>query len=496
MPVVDRGTSEPVAPSGKAGDDAEAKARGREALAVLVLLALGTALRLLLAVLNDASNDDHWQVVQLLLDGHRGLTMKDCRECFHPKLYYAILAGLARLTGVTTRFYQLRLGQLLDAGAGVLTLWLVHRFLLRFRMARAVRIVVFALAALNPALLAINIQLTNDSVAILGSAGGIYWVSRFLDERRLRHLGYGGVCLGLGIASKGTVWIAGIAAVLALLVAGFSRPAASGARAWRRWLLAPMLALGLLSSVAVAGYDFKSYGTYAALGGNAKLHFLAPTRVGRPGVVSVYDSYLTFKLLDLVRFPYTTAGFPIVPAHRSSVFSQLYGRLHFLHLDSWPAAWRLRSQTYYPVGRLNLLLGLVPSGLFLLGLGLNLGRQAVALRRGGPLRWFQEGDGPPLLCLLLCLGYLGFIVLFTKSHRDFSAMKPIYLFPGILGFVKVLADGYQFLATRWAARPRLRAAVWSASGLLVAGYLADVLVLVGQMAARNGADIALHLGLG
>jgi len=474
--------------SASAGAPAEAVPR-REKTLVIVVVAVAAALRLTIAVLNDAANDNHLQVVHMLLDGSSSLDMSHCHECFHPKLFYWGFALLVRLLGLATSFWQLRIGQVLNATFGITTVLIVYRFLLLQRFSSGVRILVVALAALNPAFLAINGQFTNDSLVILLSAAGIFAIARYADEQRLRHFGLAAVCLTLAFATKGTSWVSGLSALLSLLVGAVAIRRQGGPRPRRNVFLAAVLTALLLSAIGSAGYDFRSYRIYANLGKDAKVHMFEKTYVARPGVVSIYDSYLTFRLFDLIQHPYTGNTTTLVPLHRSSVFSQLYGRLHFLHLDFWPRAWQLRDTTFFFVGRFNLVLGLVPTGLFLVGVLLGLRKQVVALARDGLVQWVRTQREPDLICLLLCLGYLAFIVKFTYDFRDFSGMKPVYLFPGILGFVKVLADGYQWTADRLGRIKYLRTVLAALSTLLLAGYTADAVVLIGQLVERFGAAV-------
>jgi hypothetical protein len=472
-----------------------ASPRRLEVWLVVVILASAALLRLVLAVLNDEANDPHYRVVQLLLDGRRNLTVADCRECFHPKLYYAVVAWLVRLLGTESLFALERVGQLLSATAGGLTLWLVYRLLLRCPFSAAARLVVLALVAWNPALVAINVQLTNDSLAIFLGVAGTYAVVRYLDGRRLRYFGMAAVALALACATKGTTWVCGIAVLLVLATAALAQGGA-GRRRLREHLLAPALLVAMLGAISLSGYDFGSYRSYANLGARATLCFFRPTHVGRPGVVSVYDSYLSFKLVELLRFPYTRNGFPIQPPHRSSVFSQLYGRLHFLHFANWPPTWSPAGERHHLIGRWNILLGFVPTSLFGLGLALRVGNVVRTVRGAGRRQWPGAVDKVGLLCLLLVLGSFAFIVFFTASYRDFSAMKPVYMFPAMFGFACLLAEGYQFVWSRWTAWPRARLVVWGVSSLLLLGYAADVLVLVAHLAGRSGAEVARHLGFG
>jgi hypothetical protein len=482
--------SAPVAP----GAPATAWPRWASAL-VVAIFTVAAGLRLVLGLFNDAANDDHLRVVQYLLAGRRGLTLAACLECFQPKLYYHLLAGLIRAGNIRQIFWQIRAGQFLDVAAGVLTLWLLHRFLLRRRLAYSVHLLVLALVALNPAFLAINVQLTNDSWAVLCTAAGTAWLYRYLGDGRARHLAGGAVGLGLGVATKGTAWVAGIAAVLALALAAFSRRPTRPGRRWRGFVLAPALALLLVGVIGVAGYDFDNLGGFGRRAQAAPLHLFERTQVRRPGVVSIYDSYFSFKFADLLRSPYTTNLGPVEPPHRTSVPSQLYGRLHFLHLDSWPSGWERKDALAFAVGRYNLVLGLLPTAVFFIGFALGLGGLVRAMRSVGWRAWLREADTPTLLCLLVCLGSAAFMIRFTSGYRDFSAMKPVYVFPGIVAFVKVFADGYAWVGQRLAGRPVVRALVWTLSGCLLVGYVADALLLAQQLYVRNAVELGTRLGL-
>jgi hypothetical protein len=47
--------------------------------------------------------------------------------------------------------------------------------------------------------------------------------------------------------------------------------------------------------------------------------------------------------------------------------------------------------------------------------------------------------------LIVIVGYMMFTIKFTRDFRDFSAMKAIYLFPGMLAFVVVFTEGIEAL---------------------------------------------------
>lgn len=83
-----------------------------------LVFVLATGLRVSLAIVNREANDNHYEVVELILEGRTGLTMADCHECFHPKLFYYVCAAVVRVCGLTSEATRTQAGQLLDVSLG------------------------------------------------------------------------------------------------------------------------------------------------------------------------------------------------------------------------------------------------------------------------------------------------------------------------------------------------------------------------------------------
>jgi hypothetical protein len=94
-------------------------------------------------------------------------------------------------------------------------------------------------------------------------------------------------------------------------------------------------------------------------------HLVKRTYVFRPGTTSVVDTYFTFRLLDMLEHPTITQGKYVYPAHRTSLWSQLYGRANFVHFDQFPPSWRNTSLLVLTIGRLIFVLALLPTVLML-----------------------------------------------------------------------------------------------------------------------------------
>jgi len=86
------------------------------------------------------------------------------------------------------------------------------------------KLLAFGLVALNPALIAINSQATNDTFAILFSTLAIYCAYVFLQNKKLTPFLLAILFTALGIASKTNVWVTAMVIVITLFIQVFSQP--------------------------------------------------------------------------------------------------------------------------------------------------------------------------------------------------------------------------------------------------------------------------------
>ncbi len=133
---------------------------------VLMLFVLAAGLRFSLALVNRQANDNHLEVIQLMLQGKEDLTHSDCHECFHPKFFYGCCAAVFTALQLENEDQQIVCGQLINATSGMLVLACVWGVLQQVSAPPALRLVALGLLATNPRLVAINAQLSNDSFAV------------------------------------------------------------------------------------------------------------------------------------------------------------------------------------------------------------------------------------------------------------------------------------------------------------------------------------------
>jgi hypothetical protein len=161
--------------------------------------------------------------------------------------------------------------------------------------------------------------------------------------------------------------------------------------------------------------------------------------------------------------------------HQTSLWSQLYGHLHFVHYANWPQTWRTDSVAVRWIGRTALVLGLAPTAVLLLGL---LGESWRSLphlvARARPR--LSAGE---LLFPTAALGHLAFSIAISMRIRDFSSMKAIYVFPGLLAFLWCFARGYERLLPRMARASSALPTLFGAGvGALCLVYVLDIVTLI------------------
>src|SRR6266849_3488093 len=91
------------------------------------------------------------------------------KEAYSPKLYHATVAAVWQVLAIPAENHilQIRIAQLVSCAAGVLTLLVALQLLATLRLAERARFFSFSLMALNPVLIGINAQATNDSFVYL-----------------------------------------------------------------------------------------------------------------------------------------------------------------------------------------------------------------------------------------------------------------------------------------------------------------------------------------
>lgn len=440
--------------------------------AFISIFILATLVRIAPAIVNRDANDDHFQIVEIIAYENRipGKEELDCLQCYHPKLYHLAVAGLVKLFSADLKNGLPVLGQLLSVSAGLLTLVLAYLLLRKLPIGETTRFFSFLLLALNPSLVGINIQGTNDSFVILFSSMALYFLYRFLKEETALSflLMLTGTVLAALSKGSGLVILLGISTVLLIrTIANHSQPRSAG-----KYLayLGIFIVLSLPPIAAFSPYDeyFAAYGSPLVINKekSSAPHFFEKTYVGgKTALVSIYDGYFTFHIFDLIKHPFldreSLEG--QYPPSRTSLFTQLYARAAFIQYEGRPKDWFTKTKDpVYDLGRVIFLIGLIPLALFLFGLFVDMKKRLYELFRSKLAALAQDCSWIfPFFFFVFLLS----IIKFTFEYREVSAMKPIYIYPAVLSFVYFFSLGLD-TALEKIKNQRFRAGILLSLGLL------------------------------
>ena len=458
---------------------------------VAVVFLTGCALRVILSFLNQEANDDHMAIIRAIAFEDRVPGLRDDWQGYHPKLYHWTVALLLRLLTpwvADSGDVQVRIANLVNCAAGIALLLVARSWLKRSSLPTPAVLMIFGFLVLNPRLVGIGSQATNDTFVILFGTLSLFWGVRFFGAMSWRALF--GMCgfTALAVLTKGNGLVILLAHVCVFTVVLVRR---AGATAWPRMRLATaaLLFVGVVISAAA------SFGPYldnyrdagSPFAQNMKApplpHFFEKTTAYRPGIRSVASGIMTFRLGDMLREPslvnrplQDASGYPL---HQTSLWSQLYGRLHFVHFDRWPPTWQSDSVLVLWIGRAALVLGLVPTAMLLIGL-VREGHRSVMVLVG---RASSVSSAGALLLTTAAFGSLGFSIVYALTMRDFGFMKTIYVLPCLLGFAWCFARGCEWLRARTApAGPGMPA--WFTGNViaLCTVYFLDVVALIAGLA--------------
>jgi hypothetical protein len=441
-------------------------------------------LRLSLAIVNREANDDHIEVIRLIVEQGRLPLKDDCWECFQPKLFHYSAAGLIKLWAITDPETQIVLAQGINFLVSLLMLWGIWNLLKQIQIAGiGDKILAFGLIALNPALVAINIQATNDTFVISFSTLAILFTFQFILHKKRCDFVLMVVFSALAVLSKsnGAVTVMGIVAFLITRTIYNKNIPFS----WTKGDLPAAIAYGAFTVLLVVinplgQYldNLKYYGTPVTINMEraALPSLFEPTEVYRPGIISIQDGFFTFKFLDLLKNPQITRDNKSYPAHRTSFWTILYARTHFIHYNPWPLSWITDNRLVRMLGRIIYILALLPTSIVLLGVIQSL-------------RKIKNNDGTsaasshlPGLFLLLLLAYLGFAILYAIEYRIYTAIKAIFIYPVFVSIGVMYLTGSKWLMTLFEERfPKGNSIYQLGVYSLLIVYVADIFVLIIQL---------------
>jgi hypothetical protein len=415
---------------------------------VLAILFISLGLRLVLAFINRQANDDHMEVINWIVNKANIPIKDDCGICYQPKFFYVISANIITFFNIQTDDHRIIAIQLFNAILGFFTILFFSKFINKQPFNDSTKLLLFAFFAFNPCLTGINVQATNDTLVILGGVMSVYFCDLFFRNITVTNFIYLMASLFVCSLTKTTGILIFLVISVFFLFKIIAQPNIRQKRKLSNYFVGAIL---LFTSVVIfaGGYytyykKYKSLPTSAWSNADPPPSFFKETTFsvgfpGRPGVLNMANSFFTFRYFDMIKQPYINNEVDNYPMHRTSVWSQLYGRTAFLHFDQWPPTWQTVDPFIVFVGRVLIILGLIPLLLFLRGLFGGVFLFLKNVLKNGKTYLESEND---YLHLGITLALFAATLKYSYDVRDFSAMKSIYIFPGFISFIKLITDGY------------------------------------------------------
>jgi len=444
---------------------------------------LSFSLRVGLVWYNRQSNDNHMQVVQLMLASARLPQLKDCWECFQPKMFHFTVTQVVQVLGLTRLpINGLNLvAEIINLLAGLTTVAVAWAFIARLLVKQKwLKLLAFGLVALNPALIGINSQATNDTFAILFSTLAIYCTYIFLQQKRLTPFLLAILFTALGIASKTNVWVTAIVIAITLFIQVFSKPGRTiNAAVHAIAFLIAVPVLSILNPLTQYVANYQTYGT-PVLMNIGTLPFPPLTGISkyndRGGILSIQDGFFTFKFANLLEHPRIEYDHDNYPPNRTSFWTMLYGSANSASFSNYPPSWSTSGSQGFLLAQGIFSLAILPVLLLVIGGFMETFAWLRGIYKWDDIVLQKTGYG---LFALIFIGYVAFAVLYALLYQTFLVMKAVFIFPALLAFpvlfLRAAEPAYAFLSKR---------AKWSVPILnvniiaLMILYIIDIVMLI------------------
>jgi len=450
--------------------------RRKKEILLVVIFTVALSLRFMLCLYNRQANDNHIEVISWIIDKQSLPTKENCWECSQPKIYYILNAKLMELFKVDGLEQRIVFAQMVNFFFSAMILLFAWLFIRNQPFSFSTKICGFCLVAFNPCLAGINAQVTNDTLEILAGTMTVYFVDLYFKKWKVKHLVLMTASIVLACITKGS----GLSLLLGVLIIYATAFLIQPKQKLKFLLLtsASFIAAIMLTVPFAGGYydNFKKYD-------NAFINniphkdpppeFFHETYVTRPGITSILNGYFTFRIIEMLQTPYITNDEHNYPKHRTSLWSQLYGRTFFVHFDQFPGTWATKDLKVLRVGKVLLFLGLVPLVFLLIGCYQScreILRYIINRNKTGLTENFSWAH------FVLVASCLLFIVKYTYDYRDFATMKSIFVFPVLVSMIYLFMSGFEKI------RSALPLKIFTGSILaLVLFSMADIIFLIRQL---------------
>lgn len=440
---------------------------------ILLLAVIG---RLGVAIWASDANDDHAEVVLLILDKGSFPDKDSCWECFQPPLFYYFHAGIAKLHPFHSIIDIHRQMQWFNLLASIILLVLIYLYIEQMDLDQKWKYILLAFFAWSPRMASVGIQATNDGWVFL-FAGLFCWQAyKYLQKPALSELIKMILWAALACIIKGNGLLLMGAfigfTVLSVHIQWSNKHMAKGLVFW-------VVAIGI--SAFAGGYVskyIKYQDPFAINQPKATPPPLWEDEVWyekRPGISSVRSGYFSFPFGSLIETPYQVNDQPEYPVHRTSFFALLYANFYHAQFASHPWKWRIY---YYSavnnLARAIFILGLFPFAIFIFGFLMDgyLSVKAFLSKNRTPEQLKIQFEWMMFVLVMV------FVFKYSYDFRDFGNIKAMFLFPAFIPMIGIFKRGLQRIFKPTKQPPHWAAVLfWSINILLIL----DILFLIVQL---------------
>lgn len=432
----------------------------------LIIVILAVAARFILFLINSESNDDHVTPILLWMENGIYPQVHDCFECFQPPLFYGLVKETAELSNLTEFDEIRRIFQIINLALSFIILWLIIDFHNKLKVDSKYKVALIGFWALNPKLIAIGSQATNDTIIIvLGMLFGLLLFNYLTIKRTTFGLVLVSLVAFTAALSKGTGLVFVVILVLALVYSLFQK------QTRKTQIISLIVIIGLPIIVGSTGGYYQKYQKFGdpfIINQNKapKPNWITPDTLfnGRKGVTTITESFLSFKLESLIKQPYNINSGNNYPDHRKSFWTQLYGQYSNALFERHPWSWISSHPDMLNIARLNYITSLP---LFILFIYLFF----ITFLKGVKILIFERLLNLEILHSLFLLAMVSFTIKYSYDYRDFSNMKIIFIYPSLLSMIWIFHKGF---IKRSLLLNTINILVWTS----IAGYLINMTFLI------------------
>ena len=402
------------------------------------LLALGVFARVLTFwFLRPENNDNHFDVIRLLVTTGRLPLMTETGQAYHPPLYYLMAAPLFKLFGTAKGVQCLSLC-LSIASLIVLYILIYRDGLIKGRIPQLYS---FLVICFLPQFVMFTLYVSNDTLAIFLGALVVWQSRRFIQVTRWKEGLPLAILTALGLLTKAT-FLAFVPVLLAFVLSIYIR---RGSLAKAFWAATAFLAIVL----SVGSYKFidNSLRFRAPFANNLDLphEWVTEQKAHYLG----FRSYVDVDLVGLIRAPtlvsdgdqYIVPGYPVL----------LYATFFYQYIPEFNFTGNWHAPVKY-LGSLIYVVGVLPTAVFVVGL-ISLCKQLPRIINTFDPR-SAEKCGELCVCVAVCLllSNIGLIFVTVLKYHVWSVMQARLLFPSMTGIIGAFGAGVEIVCRNaWTA---------------------------------------------